>query len=136
MPNGAFVKVSSFTVDAGAARFRVQTIARPRRVKVGGRRGVASCHFIRLSNTPHNYQRVIKVWRADRRKKKENILYQVLRPDELPSSADITLVGGIFVRLYRLYVIATIKTRLWHREAETLHQIMNMCGHDATCSIL
>ncbi|CAK1551185.1 unnamed protein product [Leptosia nina] len=65
MPNGAFVKVSSFTADAGAAR---STIAPSE-----GRRKVAD-------EIDHHF---VVVRRGTMKK------YQVLRPDEIPSSADI-----------------------------------------------
>lgn len=44
-------------------------------------------------------------WRRLKRMKQRR-KYQVLRPDELPRSAGAR-VGGIFVRLYRLYVCST-----------------------------
>lgn len=68
---------------------------------------VVSHYLVRKMNCEISID-VIKKTRKMKRTEKKEEQYQVLRPDELPSSADITGVGGIFVRLYRLYVFSPV----------------------------
>ncbi|CAH2096071.1 unnamed protein product [Euphydryas editha] len=120
MPNGAFVKVSSFTADAGAARSSDNRSLASRQTKVDGwqRSTRAPFHSPKTQSLPYHTSIYYR-----RQKKEERRTVSSATPGRTSQLGRHTRVGGIFVRLYRLYVYTTTSNHFRTLEnSPSLHQ--------------